>query len=64
MSAPAGPLLGGARWQGRILSGGWVQRERAEPGRGSHHGGAQANLEAFTETPWVTVRGDRPQYPF
>ncbi|WP_020660114.1 aldehyde dehydrogenase family protein [Amycolatopsis benzoatilytica] len=33
-------------------------------GTGSRHGGAQANLEAFTETQWVTVRGDLPQYPF
>ena len=33
-------------------------------GTGSRHGGAQANLEAFTETQWVTLRGDLPQYPF
>ncbi|MER6878496.1 aldehyde dehydrogenase family protein, partial [Amycolatopsis sp. NPDC000673] len=35
-----------------------------DSGTGSRHGGAQANLEAFTETQWVTVRGDLPQYPF
>ena len=35
-----------------------------ESGTGSRHGGAQANLEAFTETQWVTVRGDLPAYPF
>jgi len=33
-------------------------------GTGSRHGGAGANIEAFTETQWVTVRGDLPQYPF
>jgi benzaldehyde dehydrogenase (NAD) len=35
-----------------------------DSGTGSRHGGAAANLEAFTETQWVTVRGDVPQYPF
>jgi benzaldehyde dehydrogenase (NAD) len=35
-----------------------------ESGTGSRHGGAQANLDAFTEVQWVTVRGDLPQYPF
>ncbi|MET9913754.1 benzaldehyde dehydrogenase [Streptomyces sp. NPDC006476] len=33
-------------------------------GTGSRHGGHEANLEAFTETQWVTVRGDLPSYPF
>ncbi|MCA2215039.1 aldehyde dehydrogenase family protein [Jidongwangia harbinensis] len=33
-------------------------------GTGARHGGAQANVEAFTETQWVTVRGDLPAYPF
>ena len=33
-------------------------------GNGGRLGGAQANLEAFTETQWVTVRGDLPAYPF
>jgi benzaldehyde dehydrogenase (NAD) len=23
-----------------------------------------ANIEAFTETQWVTLRGDLPAYPF
>lgn len=36
----------------------------AESGTGSRHGGPDANLEAFTETQWVTVRGDLPAYPF
>jgi benzaldehyde dehydrogenase (NAD) len=33
-------------------------------GTGSRHGGPQANIEAFTETQWVTMRGDLPAYPF
>ena len=36
----------------------------AESGTGSRHGGAQANLDAFTDTQWVTIRGDLPAYPF
>lgn len=35
-----------------------------ESGTGSRHGGVQANLDAFTDTQWVTMRGDLPQYPF
>ena len=35
-----------------------------DSGNGSRHGGAAANLEAFTELQWVTVRGDLPAYPF
>ena len=27
-------------------------------------GGAGANIDAFTETQWVTVRGTPPSYPF
>jgi benzaldehyde dehydrogenase (NAD) len=33
-------------------------------GTGSRHGGAQANLDAFTDTQWVTVRRTLPSYPF
>jgi benzaldehyde dehydrogenase (NAD) len=33
-------------------------------GTGARHGGPAANLEAFTDTQWVTVRGTLPQYPF
>ena len=33
-------------------------------GTGSRFGGAQANIEAFTETQWVTMRGEIPPYPF
>jgi benzaldehyde dehydrogenase (NAD) len=35
-----------------------------DSGNGSRHGGAAANLEAFTEQQWVTVRGELPRYPF
>ncbi|TQS46284.1 benzaldehyde dehydrogenase [Cryptosporangium phraense] len=35
-----------------------------ESGTGSRHGGARANLEAFTETQWVTLRSTPAQYPF
>jgi benzaldehyde dehydrogenase (NAD) len=33
-------------------------------GTGSRFGGAAANIEAFTETQWVTVRGEPATYPF
>jgi len=33
-------------------------------GNGGRLGGTRANLDAFTETQWVTVRGDLPAYPF
>ncbi|HLN77544.1 MAG TPA: benzaldehyde dehydrogenase [Nocardioidaceae bacterium] len=33
-------------------------------GTGSRFGGAPANIEAFTETRWITVRGEPAQYPF
>jgi len=35
-----------------------------ESGTGSRHGGSAANLDAFTNVQWVTMRGDLPQYPF
>jgi benzaldehyde dehydrogenase (NAD) len=34
-----------------------------DSGTGARHGGAQANLEAFTDTQWVTVRATLPHYP-
>ncbi|WP_017934586.1 aldehyde dehydrogenase family protein [Nocardioides sp. Iso805N] len=34
-----------------------------DSGNGARHGGHAANLEAFTEQQWVTVRGDVPLYP-
>ncbi|GGM24330.1 aldehyde dehydrogenase [Micromonospora sonchi] len=33
-------------------------------GTGSRFGGAAANVEAFTETQWLTVQGDITRYPF
>jgi benzaldehyde dehydrogenase (NAD) len=33
-------------------------------GTGSRFGGAAANVEAFTETRWVTMRGEPPTYPY
>jgi benzaldehyde dehydrogenase (NAD) len=36
----------------------------AASGTGSRFGGAQANVDAFTETRWVTVRGQAATYPF
>jgi benzaldehyde dehydrogenase (NAD) len=33
-------------------------------GTGGRLGGAAANVEAFTETRWVTMRGQAPTYPF
>ena len=33
-------------------------------GTGSRFGGAQANIEAFTETQWLTVRSFIAEYPF
>jgi benzaldehyde dehydrogenase (NAD) len=34
-----------------------------DSGTGARHGGGHANLDAFTDTQWVTVRGSLPQYP-
>jgi benzaldehyde dehydrogenase (NAD) len=36
----------------------------AASGTGSRFGGAAANIDAFTETRWITVRGEPPTYPF
>ncbi len=33
-------------------------------GTGSRFGGAEANIDAFTETQWVTMQSDIAQYPF
>jgi benzaldehyde dehydrogenase (NAD) len=35
-----------------------------DSGTGTRQGGPQANLDAFTDTQWVTLRGDLPRYPF
>jgi benzaldehyde dehydrogenase (NAD) len=36
----------------------------AASGTGARFGGAAANVEAFTETRWVTVRAQIAPYPF
>ncbi|HWC80585.1 MAG TPA: aldehyde dehydrogenase family protein [Pseudonocardiaceae bacterium] len=36
----------------------------AASGNGSRMGGIQANLDAYTETQWVTARSALPDYPF
>jgi benzaldehyde dehydrogenase (NAD) len=36
----------------------------AASGTGSRFGGAAANIDAFTETRWITVRSDVARYPF
>jgi benzaldehyde dehydrogenase (NAD) len=33
-------------------------------GTGSRFGGVDANIEAFTETQWVTLQSDIERYPF
>ena len=33
-------------------------------GTGARFGGATANIDAFTETRWITARGDVPPFPF
>jgi benzaldehyde dehydrogenase (NAD) len=33
-------------------------------GTGARFGGAQANLDAFTEVQWVTAQSEIPAYPF
>ncbi|RFA13732.1 hypothetical protein B7R21_07820 [Subtercola boreus] len=40
----------------RELSGG-------SSGAGSRHGGAQVNIDAFTDTRWITMRREPGQYP-
>jgi benzaldehyde dehydrogenase (NAD) len=34
-----------------------------DSGTGTRQGGPHANLEAFTDTQWLTIRGSLPQYP-
>ncbi|MGH6657407.1 MAG: aldehyde dehydrogenase family protein, partial [Actinocrinis sp.] len=36
----------------------------AASGTGARFGGAQANVEAFTDTRWITVRAQTAPYPF
>jgi hypothetical protein len=68
-------LVDKAIWRGKIYSGGWVTGAGGdaaviEPATGDEIGRAglatpaDANLEAFTDTRWVTIRGDIKPYPF
>src|SRR5262249_14560381 len=43
--------------------GGMLDSGTRGPGAGARSGGP-ANLDAFTETRWVTIRGDIAPYPF
>jgi benzaldehyde dehydrogenase (NAD) len=36
----------------------------ASSGTGARFGGSPANIDAFTETRWITVRAEPPAYPF
>jgi hypothetical protein len=60
-------LLDTATWDGQIYSAGWRTaaggaRPVVEPATGKQL--AAANVEAFTETQWVTMRSEIPAYPF
>ena len=44
--------------------GGQPVRRGQAAGPGARLGGAQANIDAFTQTQWVTIRGELPDYPF
>lgn len=37
---------------------------QAASGTGARFGGPDANIDAFTETQWFTVRGDIAPHPF
>ena len=52
-------LMDESVWRGAIYSGGGI----GASGTGARFGGA-ANLDAFTDTRRVTVRGDNAPYPF
>ena len=68
-------LMDESVWRGKIFSGGWMNEQTVddEPnipfgglgasGTGARFGGT-VNLETFTDTRWVTIRGDIAPYPF
>ena len=51
--------MGESVWRSKVYSGGGI----GASGTGARFGGV-ANLEAFTRTRWVTVRGDIAPHPF
>ena len=44
--------------------GGRAVRRRGASGTGARFGGPAANIEAFTETQWLTMQGAIAPYPF
>jgi hypothetical protein len=61
-------LLDSGAWSGTIYSGGWIAAHGGdmpivEPATGARFGGS-ANLDAFTDQRWITMRGDIPAHPF
>jgi benzaldehyde dehydrogenase (NAD) len=52
-------LMDESVWRGKVFSGGWSDGDG-----GDAPFGGTANLEAFTDTRWVTIRGDIAPYPF
>jgi benzaldehyde dehydrogenase (NAD) len=65
-------LMDEAVWRGKIYSGGWVDggggdAPVTEPATGAELGrtgiATPADV-AFTDTRWVTIRGDITTYPF
>ena len=62
LDAPVGDPATGQVALGPVID--QSQRDKiGAPGTGARFGGA-ANLEAFTDTRWVTGRGDIAPYPF
>ena len=51
-------------WRGKVYQGGWTRGAGVgASGTGARFGGG-ANADAFTDTRWVTIRGDIAPYPF
>ena len=64
-------LMDESVWHGTIYSGGWVTADPEHSGDAlvmepatTQGTSGTANLEAFTDTRWMTVRGDIAPYPF
>jgi hypothetical protein len=47
-------------WHGHVFSNGWTT---SRGGTGVRFGGT-SNVDAFTDTRWITMRGEIPAYPF
>jgi len=63
-------LMDEAVWRGKVPWGGWAgggggDAPVIEPATGAELGRTgTANLDASTDTGWVTIRGGIAQYPF